>query len=93
MTIWRASDLWAVRKCQPSCRCAIVCDNLFSSPILVQQLEQLRRLPAGRLALRECQIQKHLTLGDGLLQTARRRGMECLALALEHSLFMRRIQH
>ena len=61
--------------------------------ILIQQLEKLRRLSAGGLALRECQVQKHFALRDGLLQAARGRGREWLALYLEHRFPMCRTEH
>src|ERR1700733_12092882 len=61
--------------------------------MLIQQLEQLRSLPAGWLALWERQVQKRFALWGGLLQAARGRGMECLALELEQRFPMRRIEH
>src|ERR1700735_1752280 len=47
----------------------------------------------GRFAWGEGEIEQRFALGDGLLQTAARRGVECLALDLEHRFLMSGIEH
>src|SRR6266403_1452912 len=61
--------------------------------IPLQQLQEMRGLIAGRFALSKGEIDKCFALGNSLLQTAARRGVECLALDLENGFLMRGIEH
>src|ERR1700735_3210567 len=47
----------------------------------------------GRFAWGEGEIEQRFALGNGLLRTAARRGVECLALDLEHRFLMSGIEH
>jgi len=53
----------------------------------------MRGLIASRFALGKGEIEQRFALGNGLLQTAARRGVECLALDLKHRFPMRGIEH
>src|SRR5690348_4764255 len=61
--------------------------------ILIEQLQQLRCLSAGRLALRERQVQERFALWDRLLQQTCGSGIESLALKFEQRLLVYRIEH
>src|SRR5664279_678585 len=50
-------------------------------------------LIASRFALGKSEIEKRFALGNGLLQTAARGGVECLTLDLEHRFLMSGIEH
>ncbi len=61
--------------------------------ILFQQPHQMRGLIASRFALGKGEIEQRFALGNGLLQTAARRGVECLALDLQDGFPMSGIEH
>ena len=64
-----------------------------AAPYSSSSLMQLSRLAAGRLALREGQVQKRFALRHGLLQAAGGCGVEGFALELEHRFLMSGIEH
>src|SRR5690242_13221537 len=60
---------------------------------LIQQVEKLGGLSAGRLALSKGQIEQHLALRYHLLQTATRRRVKGSAFGFQHGVPMVGIEH